>query len=95
MGRLKYRPDILIIRDILNAIGEEGITISALVSRARVPHDRLKPKINQMIESGLIYEDTDNDKRIYKLTRKGWEARIRINEMVIFLKELGLIDYTR
>ena len=89
---MKYRPDILIIRDILNAIDDEGVTISSIISRARIPHDRLKVKINQMIDSGLILEFNDGERRKYKLTRKGWEARIKINEMVLFLKELGLID---
>jgi len=88
---LKYRPDILIIRDILNAIDEEGVTISSIVTKARIPHDRLKAKLDQMIESGLVSEFNDGERRKYRLTKKGLEARIKINEMVLFLKELGLI----
>lgn len=89
---MKYRPDILIIRDILNAIDDEGVTISSIISKARMPYERLKARINQMIDSGLILEFNDGERRKYKLTEKGWQARIKINEMVLFLKELGLID---
>lgn len=89
---MKYRPDILIIRDILNAI-EDGTSISTIVYKANIPHDRLKVRLKQMIESGLVYEVDEGDKKRYYLTKKGLEARLKINEMVIFLKELGLIDY--
>ena len=90
---MKYRPDILIIRDILNAIDEDGTMISTIVYRANIPHDRLKNRLKQMIDSGLVYEVNEGDRKKYYLTKKGWEARIKINEMVVFLQELGLIDY--
>jgi|Deesub1362B_J571_1020462.scaffolds.fasta_scaffold00004_391 predicted transcriptional regulator len=90
---MKYRPDILIIRDILNSIDEDGTTISLIVNRAKIPHDRLKNKISQMMKSGLVIELNDGGKRKYFLTDRGKHAKIRINEMIIFLKELGFIDY--
>ena len=92
---MKYRPDIIIIRDILNAIDESGAYISTIVSKANIPHDRLKVKLRRMIEAGLIYEVNEGDRRKYCLTRKGLEAKIRINEIVLFLQELGLIDYQK
>lgn len=90
---MKYRPDILILRDILNSIDEEGTSISRIVNRAKIPHDRLKGKISNMVESGLILELNKGGRKKYFLTEKGRHARIRINEMIIFLKELGFIDY--
>ncbi len=89
---MKYRPDLLILLDILEAIDKEGVTISYIVTYSNMPNPRVKNRLNQMIKSGLIEEFKDkNGKRLYRLTSKGIKTREKIREMAIFLSELGLI----
>ena len=89
---MKYRPDLLILLDILNSIDTSGVTISYISTYSNMPNPRVKNKLNQMIKSGLVEEFIDkNGKRLYRLTPKGVKTRNRIREMVLFLGELGLL----
>ena len=89
---MKYRPDLLILLDILNSIDTSGVTISYISTYSNMPNPRVKNKLNQMIKSGLVEEFIDkNGKRLYGLTPKGVKTRNRIREMVLFLGELGLL----
>lgn len=89
---MKYRPDILILLDILNSIDMDGVTISHISTYSNMPNPRVRNRLEQMIKVGLIEEFRDrNGKRLYRLTPKGVKTRNRIREMVIFLRELGLI----
>lgn len=93
---MKYRPDLLILLDILDAIDREGVTISYITTYSNMPNPRVKNRLNQMIKSGLIEEFQDkNGKRLYRLTVKGIKTRNRIREMVMFLSELGLISFEK
>jgi predicted transcriptional regulator len=70
----------------------DGVTISHIATYANMPNPRIKTRLEQMIKAGLVEEILDrNGRKIYKLTPKGIITRNRIREMVIFLKELGLI----
>lgn len=90
---MKYRPDLLILLDILEAVDREGVTISYIATYSNMPNPRVKNRLNQMVKSGLIEEFQDkNGKRLYRLTSKGVKTRSRIREMVVFLGELGLIS---
>lgn len=89
---MKYRSDLVILLDILEAIDEDGSLISHIASHANMPHPRVKEKLDIMVKNGLITEEIDDEgKRIYKITRKGIEVRRRIKEIVYMLKELGLL----
>ncbi len=89
---MKYRPDLLILLDILNSIDTQGVTISYISTYSNMPNPRVKNKLSQMIKSGLVEEFIDkNGKRLYRLTPKGVRTRNRIREMVLFLGELGLL----
>ena len=91
--KVKYRPDLLILLDILEAIDREGVTISYIVTYSNMPNPRVKNRLNQMIKSELIEEFKDkNGRRLYRLTPKGIKTREKIREMAIFLSELGLIS---
>jgi len=93
---LKYRSDLVILLDILNAIDEEGSLISHIASYANMPHPRVKEKLRAMIENGLIVEEKDEEgRKIYKITQKGIEVRRRIKETVYMLRELGLLTSER
>lgn len=93
---MKYRPDLLIILDILEAVNEEGVTISYISTYSNMPNPRVRERLTKMISSGLIEEFQDkNGKRFYRLTSKGIKTRNRIREMVVFLRELGLISFGR
>ncbi len=89
---MKYRSDIVIILDILDAIGEEGALISHIATYANMPNPRVKEKLDVMIENGLVTEEIDKSgRRIYRLTDKGLETREKLRETVYMLKQLGLI----
>ncbi len=89
---MKYRPDIVIILDILDAIGEEGALISHIATYANMPNPRVKERLDIMKENGLVIEELDkNGRRIYKLTEKGLETREKLRETVYMLRQLGLI----
>ena len=89
---MKYRPDVVIILDILDAIGEDGALISHIATYANMPNPRVKERLDVMIENGLVEEEVDkNGRRIYKLTKKGLETREKLRETVYMLKQLGLI----
>ncbi len=88
---MKYRPDVVIILDILEAIGEEGAIISRIASYANMPIPRLREKLDIMIENGLITEEEENGRRIYRLTDKGIETMEKLRETVYMLRQLGLI----
>ncbi len=61
-----------------------------------MPNPRVKEKLNQMIEGGLIEEiRTEDGKRLYRITDKGIKTRNKIREIVILLNELGLINVNR
>ena len=93
---MKYRPDLLILLDILEAINREGVTISYIVTYSNMPNPRVKNRLNQMIKSGLIEEFEDKSgRRLYRLTSKGIKTREKIREMAIFLSELGLMSFDK
>jgi len=93
---VKYRPDLVILLDILKSLDKEGVTISHICTYSNMPNPRVKEKLNQMIEGGLIEEVyTEDGKRLYRITDKGIKTRNKIRELVILLSELGLINVDR
>lgn len=93
---MKYRPDLVILLDILDSLNKEGVTISHICIYSNMPNPRVKEKLNQMMESGLIEKIyTEDGKRLYRITDKGIKTRNKIREIVILLSELGLINTNR
>ncbi len=93
---MKYRPDLVILLDILESLNKEGVTISHICTYSNMPNPRVKEKLSQMIEGGLIEEIRREDgKRLYRITDKGIKTRNKIREIVILLNELGLINVNR
>lgn len=90
---MKYRSDLVILLDILEAINDDGSLISHIATYANMPHPRVKEKLDVMIKNGLIYEEVDDEgRRVYRLTQKGRLLRERIKEIVIMLSEIGLLE---
>ena len=90
---MKYRSDLVILLDILEAIGEDGSIISHIASYANMPHPRVKERLDVMMRNGLIKEEIDDEgRRIYILTNKGRVVRDRIKEIVYMLREIGLLE---
>ncbi len=93
---MKYRPDIVIIYDILSALDREGKPISYIVTKSNMPNPRVRERIKIMIENGLVEEFEDkNGRKLYRITDKGVKARSRIKEMILFLREIGLLRYDK
>lgn len=93
---MKYRPDLLILLDILEAVDQDGVTISYIVTYSNMPNPRVRSRLMQMIKSGLVEETIDRGgKKLYRITSKGIKTRNRIREMVMFLGELGLIPSSK
>lgn len=90
---MKYRPDIVILFEILKALSGEGATISKIMSKSNMPYSRVKEKLDHLIKMGLVEEYLDdNNRRYYRLTELGNKTMKKLREMIAFLSELGLID---
>jgi len=70
--RKKYRSHVGVLLDILQAISEENEpTITRIIYRANISHDRLKKYISRLLEQGYIRKKEVNGRIIYFLTDKG------------------------
>jgi len=57
---------------------------------ARLPYDRLKKLLNQLLENELIEEIKINDHTYYRLTKKGAEALEELRRVKILLEQIGI-----
>jgi len=64
----KYRSRLQIIADILYIAGR-GAKKTRIMYQANLSYDLLKRYLTETIEAGLI--STDNDEKLYVITRKG------------------------
>lgn len=91
MSFKKYRSNLSIIVDILNAIKEEGrIGKSRIMQKANLSYDRLEPRIRELLRRGLIEEVVDENKILYQLTEKGYTFLNEYQKMKAFLDAFGL-----
>jgi len=87
----KYRSSILIVVDILNSIREEErIGKTRLMQKANLPTDRMQGKLDELISLGLVIEESEEDRKFYKLTEKAYDFLREYERTTQFLSAFGI-----
>ena len=88
-----YRTHVSIIADILATAKQysyegydNGATVTHLIRKANVPHQRLGSIVSALTESGLLYEESTK----YRISEKGIEFLRAYNEFKGFAEGFGL-----
>lgn len=88
-----YRTHVSIIADILSTARqysyegyESGATVTYLIRKANVPHQRLSSIVSTLIQSGLLNEDSAK----YRISEKGIEFLKAYSEFKGFAETFGL-----
>lgn len=88
-----YRTHVSIIADILFTAKqysyegyENGASVTRLIRRANVPHQRLSSIVSVLTQSGLLYEDSAK----YRISDKGIMFLKAYEEFKVFAETFGL-----
>lgn len=88
-----YRTHVSIIADILSTARQysfegydNGATVTHLMRKANVPHQRLSSIVSTLTQSGLLKEDSSK----YKISEKGIEFLKAYSEFKGFAESFGL-----
>ena len=88
-----YRTHVSIIADILSTARqysyegfESGASVTHLIRKANVPHQRLSSMVSTLTQSGLLYEDSSK----YRISEKGIEFLKAYSEFKGFAETFGL-----
>ncbi len=82
-GRVYY--DVL---KVFYSVGEMPAT--RITYHARMPYDRLKPLLDKLAKKQLVERVVNNDKVLYRVTWKGYEAMKELKMAKRLLETLGL-----
>jgi predicted transcriptional regulator len=87
--RIQRRDKLKIYSDLLFSLRAESITekivLTRVQSRIRVPYDRLKTYIEELVDLGLIQDETS-----LKLTEKGIQYLREYERVLDFMERMGL-----
>jgi predicted transcriptional regulator len=88
-----YRTHVSIIADILSTARqysyegyEGGATVTHLIRKANVPHQRLSSIVSMLTQSGLLHQDSAK----YRISEKGIEFLKAYSEFKGFAETFGL-----
>jgi predicted transcriptional regulator len=88
-----YRTHVSIIADILSTAKQysyegydTGATVTHLIRKANVPHQRLSSIVSTLTQSGLLQEDSAK----YRISEKGIEFLKAYSEFKGFAETFGL-----
>ena len=88
-----YRTHVSIIADILSTAKQysyegydSGATVTHLIRKANVPHQRLSSMVSTLTQSGLLQEDSAK----YRISEKGIEFLRAYSEFKGFAEGFGL-----
>ena len=90
MKKIQRRDKLKIYGDLLSALssesgGAEKIVLTQVQARIKVPFDRLKTYITDLVDLGLI-----QDENSLKLTEKGIRYLKEYETILDFMKRMGL-----
>ena len=90
-----YRTHVSIIADVLTTVKEfsfegyeNGASVTHLIRKANVPHQRLSTIVTQLKQSGLVQEGPSRSK--YKISDRGLEFLNAYNNFKGFAESFGL-----
>jgi predicted transcriptional regulator len=89
MKRIERRDKLKIYGDLLSALNSDASTKKIMLShvqmKANVPFDRLKIYIAELVDLGLIEDDTS-----LKITDKGKQYLREYEKVLIFMEAMGI-----
>ena len=89
MKRIQRRDKLKIYGDLLSALysesGAEKIVLTKVQTKIRVPYDRLKTYIKELVDIGLVQDETS-----LKLTKKGIQYLREYKRVLDFMKRMGV-----
>jgi len=87
----RYRSNASIIADILEAVKEEErLGKTRIMQKANLSTDRLEPRLSELIQQGLIQEETEDDRKYYRLTERGFDFLEQYQRASAFLNAFGI-----
>jgi len=91
-AKAKYRSQMKILADMLEAIESEGgrALPTRIMFRANLSYDRLERYLSDLVQLGLVEELRDGDKVAYGLTGKGVNYLVEFRRVVDFAKAFGI-----
>ncbi len=91
MKTIQRRDKLKIYGDLLSALRSESCTekivLTQVQTRIKVPFDRLKSYITELVDLGLV-----QDAISLKLTEKGVQYLIEYERVLDFMQRMGLFD---
>jgi predicted transcriptional regulator len=89
MKKIQRRDRLKIYGDLLSALysesGAKKIVLTQVQVRIKVPFDRLKTYITELVDLGLVQDETS-----LKLTGKGTQYLKEYERVLDFMKRMGL-----
>ena len=88
---MKKRTRLEVIRDILNILRENKQSkITHLIYKSNLSNNSIKPYLNDLLGNKMIEEAVEDEKRVFKITKKGNEFLEEFNKIKIFSESFGL-----
>jgi predicted transcriptional regulator len=87
----KKRTKLEVIRDMLDVLKKgRQVKITHLIYKANLSSNGIKPYLEELMKNQLVEEVTEEDKRFYKISKKGIEFLEEFNKIKIFSESYGL-----
>jgi len=87
----RYRSRVGILLSILETIHrEEYATITEIVVKANIPHDRLKIILDRLLREEYVELIEERDRKYYTLTPSGYKLMRELQKIKRLMDELGL-----
>lgn len=88
---MKKRIRLEVIRDILKILRENReVKITHLIYKSNLSNNSIKPYLKDLLENNMIEEIIKDERRLFKITKKGNEFLEEFNKIKIFSESFGL-----
>ncbi len=85
------RTKLEIIRDMLDVVNKgKEVKITHLIYKSNLSNNSIKPYIEDLINNGLVVVEIKDEKKLFKITKKGQDFLIDFNKMKVFSESYGL-----
>jgi len=85
------RSKLRILADILKVVEEEGgVGVTKIMCNANLPYDRLTRYLAELVEKGLLREESKGRGSVYYLTERGSEFLREYRKIEKFAEAFGI-----